>query len=228
MTQSSEQAASVDQSVEQNTPVDQAAAPNTTVDKTVKHDDKAAVAETVDDKTVHKKEAPVVEHETVKPSQHKEVETVVDKEVHQDHFHRTIQPMKDKEVLPTKHTYKEKDVEQKEFDHRDDAAAKKDEVEGSKIKDERNVDATKYSEEHSLTDKGEHIHHHIHETIQPVINKTTIQPEVVHVVEPVHETHHLKAEHHGTTTKPEIDVSDYKKDHGTTTKPEVDVSELKK
>ncbi|KAH6656067.1 hypothetical protein BKA67DRAFT_534968 [Truncatella angustata] len=167
------------------------------------------------DTTVDREEARTVEHETVKPSQHEEITTAVDKEVHQDHYHRTVQPIKEREVLPDKHSFKQNQTKHKEFDNRDDTAARKHQQESGKFHDEREVEATKYTKEQAQTKQGEHIHHHIHETVQPVINKETFQREVVHTINPVHETHHLAARDHGTTTAPEIDASQYKTKAGT-------------
>lgn len=57
-------------------------------------------------------------------------------------------------------------------------------------------------------------HSHIHETIQPVIERETIQPEVVHTTNHVHETHHLNAEHHEATTAPAVSLSEFEKKAG--------------
>ena len=56
---------------------------------------------------------------------------------------------------------------------------------------------------------GEHVHHHVHEQVQPVINKETITPEVVHTTVPIHETHRAAAEHHGTSTLPTRTMDDF-------------------
>merc|ERR1711939_390657 len=39
---------------------------------------------------------------------------------------------------------------------------------------------TTRSAENKATVAGEHVHHHVHETVVPVVHKETIQPEVVH------------------------------------------------
>ncbi|KAI1852815.1 hypothetical protein JX266_002356 [Neoarthrinium moseri] len=166
------------------------------------------------DTTVERKEERPVKHETVKPMQHEEVNTAVDKEVHKDHYHRTVQPVKDKQVLPEKHSFKRNQTENREFDYRDNKAAERAQREAAKFHDERNVEGTRYSKENAPTQQGEHMHHHIHETIQPVINKETIQPEVVHTLNPIHETHHMAAEHHGATMNPEISMSEYQRGAG--------------
>ncbi|KAI0125374.1 hypothetical protein BJ170DRAFT_727293 [Xylariales sp. AK1849] len=175
--------------------------------------EREAVKSHDDNTTVHKEEAATVEHDTVIPEEHEKVDTIIDKEVHQDHYHHKIQPVKDKKVLPTKHTYKENEAEQ-EFDHRDDTAVKESQQEGSKFHDERKVEETRRTEERAPAQKDEHIHHHVHETVQPVIKREIIEPEVIHTTNHVHETHHLNAEHHATTAAPEITMSDYKKGAG--------------
>lgn len=47
--------------------------------------------------------------------------------------------------------------------------------------------ATKESKAKEKTIEGETVHHHLHETIQPVIEKERVVPEVTHVTKPVHE-----------------------------------------
>lgn len=51
---------------------------------------------------------------------------------------------------------------------------------------------------------NEHQHHHIHETIQPVIQKETVQPSVVHHTAAVHEKIHDAPIVHEATTLPTI------------------------
>ncbi|KAF2120914.1 hypothetical protein BDV96DRAFT_485026 [Lophiotrema nucula] len=167
------------------------------------------------DTTVHETVAPAVKHETVKQHEHENVTTAVDKEVHQDHYHRTVQPVHDKEVLPEQHQAKLGSVQHREFDHRD--------VEGSKhalatdqaqFRDQQVVHDKTHSQSAGQAIGGEHVHHHIHETIQPVLKKETIQPSVVHTTVPIHETHHQAAKHHETSTLPPVNLSDYKQKGG--------------
>lgn len=61
---------------------------------------------------------------------------------------------------------------------------------------------------------GEHIHHHVHETIQPVIQKETIQPSVVHTTIPVHEVHQNEAKHHTASALPAMSMDDFKNSGG--------------
>ncbi|KAK6077643.1 allergen [Seiridium cupressi] len=171
----------------------------------------------VDDKTVHKTTEPAVEHETVKSREHEKVDTLVDKEVHQDHYARTVQPVKDKNVLPTEHAYQENQSE-REIDHRDGAAKKQAQQEGAKFHDEKEVQGTKYTKEQAPTKENEHVHHHLHETIQPVIERETIQPKVVHTTNRVHEKHNLNDEYHGETTAPAVSLSEFEKGTGAQTR----------
>jgi len=181
------------------------------------------------DTTVHEAVAPAVVHETVKPHQHEEVNTAVDKEVHQDHYHRTVQPVQDREILPETHTAKLGAVQHREFDHRDHDSTKRNLVqEQAQFKDERRVEGTTQSQSVAPTIGGEHVHHvsfhtaqcvtvltntlfqHIHETIQPVVNKEVIQPNVVHTTVPIHEVHHNAATHHETTALPAMTMDQFK------------------
>ena len=163
------------------------------------------------DTTVHESVAPAVTHETVKPHQHEEINTAVDKEIHQDHYHRTVQPVQDREILPETHTAKLGAVQHREFDHRDHDTVKRNLAqEEAQFKNERVVAGTTQSQSVAPTIGGEHVHHHIHETIQPVVNKEVIQPNVVHTTVPIHEVHHNKATHHETTALPTMTMDEFK------------------
>jgi hypothetical protein len=52
----------------------------------------------------------------------------------------------------------------------------------------------------------------VHETIQPIIEKETIAPSVVHTTVPIHETHHSAPEHHGASILPTKSMAEFK--HG--------------
>lgn len=125
--------------------------------------------------TVEKDVAPAVEHETVQERhEHKEQE-VIEKERHQDHYHTTVVPAKDREVLPEQHQYEETETQVKHVEHDDGGVAAK--------ADDRNADFENTSRQKETVEKvtqeptavaGEHVHHHLHETIQPVIEKGEI------------------------------------------------------
>jgi len=170
------------------------------------------------DTTVHEKVAPAVVNETITKHRHEEATTAVDREVHQDHFHTSIQPVKDREVLPEHHEHRMAPVEEKVHHHGDSAAIKaRLEQERAQFKDTRIEGSTRESHSTAPTIAGEHIHHHVHETIQPVVQKETIQPSVVHTTIPVHEVHHNEAKHHAASALPAVSMADFKKQGGTLT-----------
>ncbi|KAI1770001.1 hypothetical protein F4818DRAFT_434586 [Hypoxylon cercidicola] len=165
--------------------------------------------------TVHESVEPAVKRETVKPTEHEEVNTAVNKEIHQDHYHRTIQPVQDNEVLPEQHQHRVGAVQHRDYDHRDHEATKRTlAAENAKLKDQRVVHDATHTQSHAPTVQGENIHHHVHETIQPVVHKETIQPSVVHTTAPVHETHHNPAQHHSTSSLPPVSIDEYKHQGG--------------
>ncbi|KAK4666450.1 hypothetical protein QC763_300360 [Podospora pseudopauciseta] len=167
------------------------------------------------DTTVEERVAPAVKKETVRPTQHEEINTAIDKEVHQDHYHRKVQPIHDTEVLPEQHIHNRGKVVNREFDNRDNEATERAlRAEAGKIKDERTVTGTTHTQSHAPVVQGEQVHHHVHETIQPVIHKETIQPSVVHTTVPIHEVHHEQAKHHGTTTLPAMSMNEFKQQGG--------------
>lgn len=167
------------------------------------------------DTTVHEAVAPAVTHETIKPHQHEEINTAVDKEVHQDHYHRTVQPVQDREILPEQHTAKLGAVQHREFDHRDHDSTKRNLVqEQAQFRDERRVEGATQSQSVAPTIGGEHVHHHIHETIQPIVHKEVIQPNVVHTTVPIHEVHHNAATHHESTALPTMTMDQFKSKGG--------------
>lgn len=142
----------------------------------------------------------------------------MDKEVHQDHHHTTVQPIKDREVLPEKHTHINEDTEHKQFRHGDH-----DRINGTLSQEQarlgltehtREVGSTTRTQAEAPTAQGEHVHHHIHEHVQPVIDKETIQPHVVHRTAPVHEVHHQEPQHHSATTLPPVTIDEFKRQGG--------------
>ncbi|KAK5007043.1 hypothetical protein LTR28_005744 [Elasticomyces elasticus] len=170
------------------------------------------------DTTVHEKVAPAVVHETVNRHHHEDVQTAIDKEVHQDHYHTSVQPILDKEVLPEKHHHNIAAVEHRQFEHGNerDVAARL-EAEAAKFRDERVMGETRQTTAQAPVVAGEHIHHHVHETIQPVVNKQTIEPHVTHTTVPIHEVHHNAAQHHSTSALPAVSLSEFKKQGGVLT-----------
>lgn len=147
--------------------------------------------------------------------QKEEVLTAVDKDVRQDHYHTSVQPVVANEVMPTQHHENIVAAETREFDHgagHDVNAIRAREM--AQFKDKKTIVQEQGGQEIAPVVAGEHIHHHVHETIQPVIQKEVIEPHVVHTVVPIHEVHHNKAEHHATSALPAVSMSDFQKQGG--------------
>jgi len=186
-------------------------------------DAKAAVAEFMakaghHDTTVHERVAPAVLHETINKTQHEEVLTAIDKEVHQDHYHTSVQPVTDRQILPEQHTHNLVAVEHRSFDHGNAAEVEARLArEAAQFKDERVIGSTTHTHSVAPVIAGEHIHHHVHETIQPVVQRETIQPTVIHTTVPIHEVHHNAAQVHSTSALPAVSMADFKKQGGVLT-----------
>ena len=121
------------------------------------------------DTTVDAEIAPAVEHSHIKKQHETREQTFVEKEKHQDHYHTTIQPLKDSEVLPEKHDYSQ-ETKHRNVD-RDDGTAKaraeRDRAGFQSTSEQKQFE----SKTQEPTREEEHVHHHLHETIQPVIEK---------------------------------------------------------
>lgn len=146
---------------------------------------------------------PAVTWETVKPHRHEITTEAVDREVHQHHYHTTVQPLSHTVTLPEKHTHNLIPI--KHVTHQ------KEDVEGTRsrlatelaqFKNTSVTLPTTHSTKVHAPVIGVHYHHHVHETVQPIIYKETHMPEVVHTTVPIHEKHHYKAEHHGISALP--------------------------
>ncbi|GKT89534.1 allergen protein [Colletotrichum tofieldiae] len=156
-----------------------------------------------------------VTEEHVRPHRHEEVTTAIDKEVHQDHHHTTIQPVKDQQTLPEKHHHNVVPVTHKTIEHGNDRETKDVlDREHAKFKNTSTTHDTTHTSTAAPVVTGERVHHHVHEHIQPVIQKDTIQPHVVHTTVPVHETHHAKPVHHGSTTLPTKTLDEFTREKG--------------
>lgn len=121
------------------------------------------------DKTVDSEVAPAVEHTHVKKEHETREQTFVDKEKHQDHYHTTIQPLKDSEVLPEKHEHIQ-ETEHRSINNDDGAAKAK--ADADRAGFESTSEQKEFeSQTKEPTQVKEHVHHHLHETVQPVIEK---------------------------------------------------------
>lgn len=90
-------------------------------------------------------------------------------------------------------------------------------AEAAQFKDTRTVGQTTHTQSAAPSVAGEHVHHHVHENIQPVIQKETVQPSVVHTTVPVHEVHQNEAKHHTATSLPAVTMDEFKRAGGSLT-----------
>lgn len=60
-------------------------------------------------------------------------------------------------------------------------------------------------------------HHRVHELIQPVVQKYTIETHIIHTTIPIHEVHHNAAHHHASSPLPAVSMADFKKQGGVLT-----------
>lgn len=168
------------------------------------------------DTTIDEQVAPAVQQETINRTQHEQATTAVDREVHQDHYHTTEQPVYDKETLPEQHHHNLLPTQERNYEH-DDAEKVKQRLatEHSKYKDTQTKVEGEHSSSVAPSVAGEHVHHHVHETVQPVVQKQTIEPHVIHTTQPIHEVHHNSAQHHASTALPAVSMEEFKKQGGT-------------
>lgn len=161
---------------------------------------------------------PAVEHEEVQPEVREKEYKAVDREIHQDHYQTKVQPIQDREVLPEQHHHVEEASEEKVFHHGDTQEAEErleDEADELGVNEnKRKVAPTHTTEAKGEVIEAEHIHHHIHENIQPVIEKETIEPHVVHKTKAIHEVHHEAPQHHEATQLPPVTMDEFKKQNG--------------
>jgi len=167
------------------------------------------------DTTVHETVNPAVQNEHVTRTQHEKSQLAIDREVHQDHHHTSVQPIHDREVLPEQHTHNMADVEHRQIKHGNDSHVKERlAAEAAQFKNTRTVGETQHTSSRGDTIAGEHVHHHVHENIQPVIQKEVIQPHVVHNTIPVHEVHQNEPKHHTATQLPAVSMSEFRAQGG--------------
>ncbi|RSM20057.1 hypothetical protein CDV31_001136 [Fusarium ambrosium] len=165
--------------------------------------------------TVDEDVRPHVTEEHVRPHRHEEVTTALDKEVHQEHHHTTIQPITHKETLPEQHHHNLIPVEHKTFHHDNEQETRATlDREAAKFRDTSETHSTTHTSTTAPVITGERIHHHVHEHVQPVIQKETIQPHVVHTTIPIHETHHAAPVHHGTSVLPTKTLDEFTTERG--------------
>ena len=63
---------------------------------------------------------------------------------------------------------------------------------------------------------GEHVHHHVHEIIQPVIHRETVEKHVIHTTVPVREVHRHEPRHHALAALPPMSMEEWVRRGGAT------------
>ncbi|KAK4561468.1 hypothetical protein LTR86_004786 [Recurvomyces mirabilis] len=183
--------------------------PKEVADKSTLESGNATTVHAADEETSLSEEvAPAVEHETVKKQHETREQVVLDKEKHQDHYHTTIQPLKDTEVKDTKENSVEAERQYREVNHQNnDVKAKVAQREGA-FEDSTDVQKSEVKSQ-APTVENDHVHHHLHETIQPVIEKETIEKSITHKTIPITERHQEVDVDRGTTVNKAISKEEF-------------------
>ena len=166
--------------------------------------------------SVDSKVANEVTHETVRPVETEEINRKVHEEHEQHHHQHRIQPVTDKQVLPEQH----ENITTEAQHHRRGDGAFSDQDQArlnamhSGVQNEQVISETERSRVAGQTQTTGQVHHHIHETIQPVIERETIKPTVRHVTEQhVHHIQHDPVVHDSTVEKP-MSIDQFQTKHG--------------
>jgi len=131
--------------------------------------------------------SPAVTHERLQEAKHENVTVAHDREIHQHHHQTHVQPIQDKVIEPEQHHHNIIPIEHREHHHNKDAEVERTLAEQqAQFRNEQEVLPTQHSKSNN-TVVGEHVHHHIHDTIQPVIERERHQQHVVHTTVPIHE-----------------------------------------
>lgn len=156
--------------------------------------------------------APEVVQEHIRPQERVETAEAVDRERHVHHLQHRLQPVEDKQTLDTKHINTTEPVIARE--HKEEMRPEHQEAlakQRNLAQDTRSTGAVEKSGEHVGTALNEHQHHHIHETVQPVVQRETVDPTVVHKTKAVHERVEDAPIVHEVTTLPTISADKYAK-----------------
>ncbi|WVQ83770.1 hypothetical protein IAT38_005914 [Cryptococcus sp. DSM 104549] len=159
--------------------------------------------------------APEIVQETVRPQEHVQTAEAIDRERHVHHHQHRIQPIEHKQTLDAKHVHVTAPAVTRE--HKEDMLPEHQET----LEKQRNLhlpSTTTGDVERSNVSVGTHVnehqHHHIHETVQPVIQRETVQPTVVHHTAGIHEKVHDAPIVHEVTHLPTISHETFLKNKG--------------
>ncbi|KAI9638195.1 uncharacterized protein MKK02DRAFT_42583 [Dioszegia hungarica] len=156
--------------------------------------------------------APEVTQEHIRPQEHTETVEAIDRERHVHHHQHRVQPIEDHKVLETKHVQSTAPAVVRE--HKEDMLPEHQQKlheQRSAHTDTTRVGEVERSAAHLGTHVNQHEHHHIHETVQPVIQRETVQPTTVHHTVAVQEKIHDAPIVHEATVLPTISHADFLK-----------------
>jgi len=133
-------------------------------------------------------EAPVT-HETHHHHEREEVSQEVDRERHIHHYQERVQPLKEEDIRGEKHFDNVVGVQESERSshNQGQVEAHLSKLHGQHADAEEHVRHDREVLQGGVAGEQEHVHHHIHETVQPVIDKDIHHKKVVHTTIPVHE-----------------------------------------
>ncbi|KAI1734957.1 hypothetical protein F4680DRAFT_470260 [Xylaria scruposa] len=162
-----------------------------------------------DTTSITKETVPAVEHETVRKTHEQREQVVLERERHQDHYKTTVQPLKEREVMPEEHQHEQANIQHRHI-NRDQGDAKiTHEHRQTQFKDVSKEAGTHSETIQEPTLTSERVHHHVHETIQPVIEKETVMPSVTHKTIPVKETMQEPTLDEGVTINPPMSKEEF-------------------
>ncbi|ORY83890.1 hypothetical protein BCR37DRAFT_332249, partial [Protomyces lactucae-debilis] len=163
----------------------------------------------------HETVAPAVTQERVAKHVTEEVNVVEDREHHVHHHQQRIQPVADRVEEETRHKHNVLPVETRERTQEMTDGAKRALAEQQNAyKNTSETLPTQYNKVQGAAVGQDVTHHHVHETVQPVIQREVLQKEHIHTTVPIHEVIHEKPVVHEATIEPTISMAEFSKKGG--------------
>jgi len=156
--------------------------------------------------------APEVVQEHVIPQERVETVEAIDRERHIHHHQHRVQPINDAQTLETSHIIQTAPEVLRE--HKEDMLPEHQQKlheQRTQYANQQVVDDVQRTQANLGTQVNTHEHHHIHETIQPVIQRETVQPTVIHNTVGVHERLHEAPIVHEMTELPAMTQAEFLK-----------------
>jgi len=164
-----------------------------------------------DTTTVDSSVNPEITHEHIRPVEKEEIHKNVTQEHDVHHYQSRVQPVTDSRVQDTKHVNQSLDTEHVHHDipkaAHEEARLRSKEL---GMENKQNVGSTERSTVDGQTNVQGFANHHIHETIQPVVERETVQPTAIHTTRNVHEHITDGPVLHDQTIEKPISVDEFK------------------